>query len=163
MSIEQMTFPITGMTCANCVATIERNLKRLPGVQSAEVNLASERATVEFDPSVVGQDAIVGRIRRAGYDVAVGEAVLILHRLSDAGQAQRLEKRLRSLRGALEATVSLTTERASVKYIPTVITIAEIRGAAQAAGVELAEEAGTGEDAEAHARAGWRSSGRSGV
>ena len=93
MATEQMTLPITGMTCANCVATIERNLKRLPGVQSAEVNLASERAMVTFDPSLVGQEAIVGRIRRAGYDVAVGEEILILRRLSDAGEAQRLEKR----------------------------------------------------------------------
>ena len=65
MATEQMTFPVTGMTCANCVATIERNLKRLPGVQSAQVNLASERATVAFDPSLTGQDAIVGRIRHA--------------------------------------------------------------------------------------------------
>jgi len=152
MPTEHMTLPVTGMTCANCVATIERNLKRLPGVQSAEVNLASERATVAFDPSLVGQEAIVGRIRRAGYDVAVGEEVLILRRLSDAGQAQRLEKRLRSLPGVLEASVSTATERASVKYIPTVISVAEIRRAISAAGVELAEQAAGGEDAEAHAR-----------
>ncbi len=152
MSIEQMTLPVTGMTCANCVATIERNLKRLPGVQSAEVNLASERATVEFDPAVVGQEAIIGRIRRAGYDVALGEEILVLRRLSDAGQAQRLEKRLRSLPGVLEATVSIAIERASVKYIPTVISVAEIRRAAAAAGVELAEQAAAGEDAEARAR-----------
>ena len=46
-----LTLPITGMTCANCVATIERNLKKMDGVQSAVVNLSSERATVEFDPS----------------------------------------------------------------------------------------------------------------
>ncbi len=152
MATEQMTFPVTGMTCANCVATIERNLKRLPGVQSAQVNLASERATVAFDPALTGQDAIVGRIRHAGYDVAVGEEILVMRRLSDAGQAQRLEKRLRSLRGVLEATVSIATERAGVKYIPTVITVAEIRREVLATGVDLVEEGGTTEDAEAHAR-----------
>ena len=47
-----ITLPITGMTCANCVATVERNLKKVNGVQSAAVNLSSERATVEFDPLV---------------------------------------------------------------------------------------------------------------
>ena len=47
----QVTLPITGMTCANCVATVERNLKKVNGVQVALVNLSSERATVEFDPS----------------------------------------------------------------------------------------------------------------
>jgi Cu+-exporting ATPase len=152
MTNEQIILPITGMTCANCVATIERNLKRLPGVQSAEVNLASERASVVFDPSLLNQEAMIERIRRAGYNVAVGEVTVPLKRLSDVGQALRLENRLRALRGVLEANVSAATERAAVKYIPTVITVAEIRREISAAGVEWVEEAGTGEDAEAHAR-----------
>jgi Cu+-exporting ATPase len=152
MSTERITLPITGMTCANCVATIERNLKRLPGVQQAEVNLASERAVVAYDPSVVGQDGIIGRIRYAGYDVAAGEAVLLLRNFSDAAAAQRLEKRLRDLPGVLEASVSVASERAVVKYLPTVVSQAEIRRAAQAAGVDVAEEGGPAEDAEARAR-----------
>jgi P-type Cu+ transporter len=152
MANEQITLPITGMTCANCVATIERNLKRLPGVERAEVNLASERASVVFDPAQLGQQAIVERIRYAGYDVAVGEETIPLKRLSDLGQAGRLEKRLQALRGVLEASVSVASEKAAVKYIPTVITIAEIRKEIIAAGVEPAESAGAGEDAEARAR-----------
>ena len=72
----QVTLPVTGMTCANCVATIERNLRKLEGVQAAAVNLASERASVEYDPKRVDQQAIIQRIQRAGYDVAVGEAAL---------------------------------------------------------------------------------------
>jgi Cu+-exporting ATPase len=153
MSKEHITLPITGMTCANCVATIERNLKRLPGVQSAEVNLASERASVVFDPAQLGQKEMVDRIRFAGYDVAAGEETILLKRLSDAGQALRLEKRLRTLPGVLEASVLPAAERAVVKYIPTVITVAEIRRTIAAAGVEAVEaEGGTGEDAEARAR-----------
>jgi P-type Cu+ transporter len=53
---KQLTLPITGMTCANCVATVERSLKKEKGVAGASVNLSSERATVEFDPSLVGLD-----------------------------------------------------------------------------------------------------------
>ncbi|MCK5053196.1 MAG: heavy-metal-associated domain-containing protein, partial [Anaerolineales bacterium] len=52
------------MTCANCVAAVERNLKKLDGVKSANVNLASERANVEFDPAQVDQNDIIARIRR---------------------------------------------------------------------------------------------------
>jgi Cu+-exporting ATPase len=152
MPTERMTLPITGMTCANCVATIERNLKRLPGVQQAEVNLASERAVVAYDPSVVGQDGIVGKIRHAGYDVAAGEAVLVLRNFSDAAAALRLEQRLRSLPGVLQASASLASERAVVRYIPTIVSQTEIRRAALAAGVDLAEESGPAEDAEARAR-----------
>ena len=51
---KQLTLPITGMTCANCVATVERNLKKLDGVNTAVVNLSSERAMVDFDSAKLG-------------------------------------------------------------------------------------------------------------
>jgi copper chaperone CopZ len=65
---KQLTLPVTGMYCANCVATIERNLKKVNGVEAAVVNLSSERATVNFDPSVATlQDMVApGTESRAG-------------------------------------------------------------------------------------------------
>ena len=63
---QHLVLPITGMTCANCVATVERNIKKLEGVHAASVNLASERASIEFDPSTVDQEKILERIQRAG-------------------------------------------------------------------------------------------------
>ncbi len=62
--------PITGMTCANCVATIERNLHKLDGVEEASVNLSSERATVGYDGKKVQLDDIVSKVQKAGYDIA---------------------------------------------------------------------------------------------
>jgi len=96
---KQVTLPITGMTCANCVATVERNLKKVDGVQVALVNLSSERATVEYDPILVGMDDLVARIRKAGYDVATGEADLLIRRMSDDNDARRLEKALSQVEG----------------------------------------------------------------
>ena len=61
---KQLTLPITGMTCANCVATGERGLKKQSGVQTAVVNLASERATVTFDPASVGLPGMSSRRSR---------------------------------------------------------------------------------------------------
>src|SRR5512138_3219369 len=110
--IKQLTLPITGMTCANCVATVERNLKKLDGVQSAVVNLSSERATVDFDPGKLQLTDVITRVNRAGYGVATGEADLIIKRLSDDSDARRLEKTLSSLEGVLEAQVNFTTEKA---------------------------------------------------
>jgi Cu+-exporting ATPase len=69
IKIQQETLPIIGMTCANCAATIERNVCKLPGIQTANVNLANERLTISYDPTVVNHDAIVARVRKAGYDV----------------------------------------------------------------------------------------------
>jgi Cu+-exporting ATPase len=149
---KQLTLPVTGMTCANCVATIERNLKKLNGVESAVVNLSSERATVDFDPSAVGLTDLVARVERAGYGIATGEADLVIKRLADDNDARRLEKALVKLEGVLEASVSLTTERARVKYVPTVVSQAEIRAAVSRSGFEAVEMGGEAEDAEAKAR-----------
>ena len=63
---KQLTLPITGMTCANCVATVERNLKKLDGVNTAVVNLSSERATVDFDAGKLGLPEMIARVQRAG-------------------------------------------------------------------------------------------------
>ncbi|MGC8780752.1 MAG: heavy metal translocating P-type ATPase, partial [Anaerolineae bacterium] len=150
--MKQLTLPVTGMTCANCVATVERNLKRLDGVQSAVVNLSSERATVEFDPVKLGLADLIARVERAGYGVATGEADLIIRRLADDNDARRLENALRRLEGVLEAHVAYATEKARVKYVPTIITQAEIRRAVAAAGFEALELGGDAQDAEALAR-----------
>ena len=59
---KQLTLPITGMTCANCVATVERNLNKVNGVETAVVNLSSERATVQFDPSLSALPDLIARV-----------------------------------------------------------------------------------------------------
>ena len=150
---KQLTLPITGMTCANCVATVERGLKKQPGVQTAVVNLSSERATVTFDPAAVGLPALLARVERAGYGIAMGTADLVIKRLGDDNDVRRLEKALDKMEGVLEASVSLASERARVKYIPTVISQAEIRAAVTRSGFEALELGGEAEDAEAKARA----------
>lgn len=147
-----LTLPITGMTCANCVATVERGLKKLPGVEAAAVNLSSERATVTFDPAAVGLTDLLARVQKSGYGVASGQADLVIKRLADDSDARRLEKALLKLEGVLEAQVSVAAERARVRYIPTVVSQAEIRAAVSRSGFETLELGGEAADAEAQAR-----------
>ncbi|MFN3742863.1 MAG: heavy metal translocating P-type ATPase [Anaerolineales bacterium] len=151
-STKQVILPITGMTCANCVATVERNLKKVEGVTQVVVNLSSERATVEFDPRRAGLPDLIARVERAGYGVAMGEAEFILKRLADDNDARRLEKALRRLEGVTEVQVSVTSEKVHLRYIPTLVTQAEIRRAIAAAGFEALELGREAEDAEAKAR-----------
>ena len=74
MTKETQTFPVTGMSCANCAASIERTLnKKVEGVVLASVNFASERLTVEYDPSVVSLDGIVSEVRKIGFDLVLAE------------------------------------------------------------------------------------------
>ena len=150
--MRQMTLPVTGMTCANCVASVERNLKRLDGVESAIVNLSSERASVEFDPTKLTLADLVGRVQTIGYGIATGKAELLITRLSDDNDARRLESALQKLEGVLEASVSLASEKAMVTYVPTVVSQAEIRRAIDAAGFKAIETGNNAEDAEAAAR-----------
>jgi P-type Cu+ transporter len=149
---KQVTLPITGMTCANCVSSVERNLKKEKGVQAAIVNLSSERAAIEFDPEMTGLGDLIARVQRAGYGVATGEADLLIRRLSDNNDALRLEKALNALDGVMEAQVNYAGERARIRYVPTVISQADLRRAVQAAGFEAVEVGGQAEDVEAKAR-----------
>ena len=148
----QIVLPVTGMTCANCVATIERNLKKENGVQSALVNLSSERATVEFDPALVGLDVLIGRVERAGYGIATGEADLHVRGMSDDNDARRLQKVLEKIDGVRQVTVSFTTEKVHVNYIPTLTSQTDLRASIRSAGFEALELGGDARDAEAEAR-----------
>src|SRR5881628_2950929 len=65
----ELSLGIEGMTCASCVSRIERFLRKTDGVLGADVNLATERATVRVDPVVAGRDDLVRAIEAAGYEV----------------------------------------------------------------------------------------------
>ena len=107
---------------------------------------------VQFDPSTTGLDAMIARVQRAGYGVATGEADLIIKRLADDSDARRLEKSLQKVEGVVKASVNITTEHARIKYVPTVVSQAEIREAVSKSGFEALELGGEAEDAEAKAR-----------
>jgi Cu+-exporting ATPase len=140
------------MTCANCVATIERNVKKIDGVQEAVVNLSSEKATIGYDDSRTDLDAIVSRIRRAGYDVAEAEGEFIIKRIADSVDTQRLEDFLKTKNGIQSVSINLATEKALVQYIPTLVSQAEIRNLIKKAGFEAVILGNEAEDAEAVAR-----------
>ncbi len=147
-----LTLPVTGMTCANCVVTVERSLKKVDGVKQATVNLSSERATVEFDPQLAHLEDFMARIDRAGYGVATANAEFAIRHMSDGSDARRVEKNLKELEGVLQASVNLVSEKASVSYIPTVVSQSEIRQAIRKAGFETIVEGSSDVDKEAEAR-----------
>src|SRR4051794_37239982 len=65
----ELSLPIEGMTCASCVRRVERALGKVPGVQEATVNLATEKAKVRFDPAIVAVEQLDAAIEKAGYKV----------------------------------------------------------------------------------------------
>ena len=133
---KQSNLPVTGMTCANCVAAVERNIKKNPGVKSAHVNLSTERATVEYDPDLTTVKDVIAKIKKAGYDIAVGEAELLVSQLSDDGDGTRIERTLAALEGVSDVRVSWVSGRVNVSYIPTLISQSDLRQAVSQAGFE---------------------------
>ena len=129
-----LRLPIAGMTCASCVARVEKALAAVPGVQAASVNLATEAATVRRAPSVT-IDALAKAVERAGYEVAHEELDLAIRGMTCASCVSRVEKGLAKVPGVLSASVNLATERAHVVAVAGT-GIDSLRSAVDAAGYE---------------------------
>ncbi len=132
---------ITGMTCASCVARNERVLRKLEGVEEANVNFATEKATVTFDPARVSAAQLVDAIKAAGYDVVTRSASLPILGMTCASCVARVERALRKQPGVLSADVNLATEKATVAYLPGQVTRADLAAAVRAVGYDVAEPA----------------------
>src|SRR5712692_4032233 len=126
MDKQELVLPIKGMTCANCANTIERTLKRAPGVETASVSYASEKASVTFDPSQVKLDQLQQRIADAGYAVATAKIELPIRGMTGANCANTIERTLKRTPGVLNASVNFGNERASVEYVPGLVTQTEL-------------------------------------
>ena len=153
MADKQLTLPVTGMTCANCVATVERNVRKLDGVREANVNFASEKLTLTYDDSLLNMGEIVGRIRRAGYDVAQQTVDLPITGMDCVNCAANVTRALEKVDGVLDVNVNFATEHALVTLaagIPRSSLIAAVEKAGYSV-VQAGDEAEL-EDAEQAAR-----------
>jgi Cu+-exporting ATPase len=143
MANKTVTLPVTGMTCANCALTIERNLKKMDGVESAAVNLANERVTIEFHPEQLNTLSIVDRVKDVGYGVATATVELPVTGMTCANCSRTVERALNKVEGVVSANVNLATERAFVEYIPGLVNRGDLTSAIEAVGygvVEAGEE-----------------------
>ena len=149
---KQIILPIKGMTCANCVATIERNVKKMDGVEDVAVNLSSERVAVGFNKSEVQIRDIVEKIKRAGYDVAAAEGEFILKISPDSSDAERIRRALGKIEGVLSVDVNLSSDKIFVRYIPTILSQIDIRNLIKKIGFDVLVLGGEAVDQEEFAR-----------
>ncbi|GAB4482199.1 MAG: heavy metal translocating P-type ATPase [Anaerolineae bacterium] len=147
MTEKQVSLPITGMTCANCVATVEKGLKKLDGVGTVEVNLALERATVTYDPARLSESDLIARVEMTGYGVATATTELAITGMTCANCAATVEKGLKKLDGVIDATVNLATEKATITYVPGQVTRRDLIKRVEQVGYGVVQTA-EGEDME---------------
>jgi len=149
---KQTTLKITGMTCATCAGTVEKSLSEVPGVVRASVNLATEKATVEYDPSLTSEKALVDAVTNAGYGVATSEVTPGLIGMTCVNCAQTIEKALRDVDGVISASVNFAAEKAIVRYNPEVVTLAALKKAVSDAGYQAVFTSELAQDTERKAR-----------
>ncbi|MCW8908869.1 MAG: heavy metal translocating P-type ATPase [Sedimenticola sp.] len=134
--MKQLELGIEGMTCASCSARVERALGKLEGVSGAPVNLATERASVSYDESVITPGALVEAVREVGYSPVVDELEIGVGGMTCANCSARVERTLNRMAGVIQASVNLATERATVRFVPATVGPDEIAGAIEEAGYE---------------------------
>ena len=155
MSEKNVTLPVTGMTCANCAMTIERNVKKLPGVKEASVNFASEQASISFESDQIQPEDIIKKIQDVGYGVAKATVEFPVTGMTCANCAMTIERTLnKKVPGVVKASVNFAAERVLAEYFPSMTNIDEMIDAVEKAGYGAIRPDDTleGEDAELAAR-----------
>ncbi len=163
---QRIDFPVSGMTCASCVRRVEKSLAKVPGVQEASVNLATEKARVTYDPAVATPDQLRQAVEKAGYGVRemptpaaevtpaapvavaprvaatlAGDVTLLIQGMTCASCVRRVEKALVKVPGVQEANVNLATEKAHVVFDPAVANLDQLNTAVERAGYKVGEMA----------------------
>ncbi len=141
MTTKQITIPVTGMTCASCVSHVEGALNNLSGVKKAVVNLGAAKAAVEYDPERIAPTRMFAAVADVGYEVGTAQATLNVSGMTCASCVAHVERALKELEGVTQAVVSLALNTAKVSYVPTLVTVAQMKRAVGDVGYEAAEAA----------------------
>ena len=147
---------ISGMSCANCSATIDEALESLDGVEEATANFATDEGTVDYDPERVALEDIYQAIDDAGYGAANETVSIGVSDMSCANCAETIADRLHDTPGVVAANVNYATDEASITYNPADVSMADLYDAIDAAGYSPIRDDGGDEESEADRRAAAR-------
>jgi Cu+-exporting ATPase len=141
-SRERIDLPIRGMSCASCAANIQRNLVHLQGVDKANVNFATSRATVLFNPRLIRAQDFISTIRKIGYEVGTVTTEILIEGVVCASCVQKIERALLETRGVAKAVVNLATGKVRVEYLPSETNLREIKRAIERTGYKVLDVEG---------------------
>lgn len=144
---KHITVGITGMTCSACSSRVEKVLNKMDGVD-AQVNLTTEKATVDYNPESVTVQDITSKIENMGYGVLSQKSEFDVQGMTCAACSSRIEKVLNKQTGVKQASVNLATESAIVEYNPNTLEIPDIIGRIKKLGYDANEKSDSGDAAE---------------
>jgi Cu+-exporting ATPase len=131
---------IGGMHCAGCVTSIQNHLMELKGVKKCEVNLAAEKATLEFDPSSVDLFTIEKAVQEVGYKVVYEKLSIKIGNMTDSSDSGKLENRLKQLEGVKNASVNFGNGQVLVEYNQALLSLSDIRQVINRRGYQILSE-----------------------
>ena len=123
---KKVDLKIQGMTCAMCVQTIENSLNSLDDEISAQVNLGTETASIEYNPEKISIKDLENSVKDAGYEVMNERVTIKIGDMTCAMCVQTIENALNGLEGVIDVHVNLGAEKAYVIYNPKVTSISEL-------------------------------------
>ncbi|NKF08338.1 copper-translocating P-type ATPase [Clostridium gasigenes] len=133
---------IEGMTCASCAKAVERATKKLQGVNESNVNIATEKLSINFDETKVSVEDIQIAVEKAGYK-AINDAsnkTMKIEGMTCASCAKAVERATRKIDGVTEANVNYETEKLIINYEPSKVKVIDIKKAIEKAGYKAIEE-----------------------
>ncbi len=134
---KEANFQISGMTCAACANRIEKGLKKVEGVQEANVNFALEKTKILYDPTQTNPQKFKEKVESLGYGIVSDKAEFTVSGMTCAACANRVEKRLNKLDGVSKATVNFALESATVEFNPDEINVNEMKSTITKLGYKL--------------------------
>ncbi|MEW5961213.1 MAG: copper ion binding protein, partial [Chloroflexota bacterium] len=146
--VKSLSLPVQGMTCAGCVSHVEGALKELPGISDVVVNLATNKASLTYDPTQATLAEMLRTVDNVGYRVPTAELALQVSGMTCASCVAHVEGALTELDGVTGAVVNLGLGTARVTYIPGVVTTTAMKRAVREIGYE-AQERSAGASADA--------------
>ena len=142
--IEEITLPVSGMTCAACVRKVEKTLRGLPGVEEANVNLSAGKAGVTYDPGQVALPQMEQAITDIGYEVPLARLDLLVLGMTPGHCDLTIEKALRALPGVRDVVVNCVTDTVRVDFLDAAVSPGAIKKTIRELGYEVSEK-GEGE------------------
>jgi Cu+-exporting ATPase len=157
MASRTIRLDITGMSCANCSASIQDTLESLDGVSEADANFATDEGSVTYDPEEVSLGEIYDAIDESGYGAVSERVTIAISDMTCANCADANETALEDTPGVVEAEVNYATDEAQVTYNPAAVSLDELYDAVEEAGYspvreESDDDESSGQDARDAAR-----------
>jgi P-type Cu+ transporter len=149
--MKKIIIKIDDMSCTSCAVGLEKALQATAGIEQAVVNFAAGKAYLQYNPEVLTEEAIVQRVREAGFkgiieddSSSVATATLNIEGMSCASCARGLESTFKNEPGVIEATVNLASEKATVKYDKAKLNRSALVELVKSAGYDVAPDTGEG-------------------